>query len=469
MTEPRLLFDKIWDAHCVRRLGGDYDLVYVDRHVMHELASDVAFASVDDGGHPVRRPDLCFATHDHVVSSAPDRSEHTQVGNSRHVDTLRSNCRKHGIKLFDIAEPEQGIVHVLAPEQGIALPGLTLACGDSHTCTVGGLGALAWGIGTSELAHVLATQTIVQRRPKVMRVNLSGRLADGVSAKDLILALIGQYGASAADGYALEFCGETTAALDIEARLTLCNLSIEMGARMGQVAPDDATYEYLAGRPYAPHGQAWDQALDDWRQLPSHADAVAAREISFTVDALSPQVTWGTSPAQVAGVEAAVPDPAGFNSSSERVAAEQACEYMGLKPGERFSNIAIDKVFIGSCTNSRLSDLRTAAALIKGRQVADGVRAMVVPGSKAVLAAAEVEGLDQVFLRAGFEWRRPGCSMCIAMNGDQLQDGERCVSTSNRNFQGRQGRGGRTHLASPATAAASAVSGRITDPRTLLP
>ena len=468
MAAAQLLFDKVWNAHCVSSLGDGYDLIYIDRHVMHELASDVAFANVAEKEHVVRRPDLCFATHDHVVSTAPDRRDDSNPDSEKYVEALRRNSRKHGIRLFDLDHTEQGIVHVVAPEQGIVLPGLTVVCGDSHTCTLGGVGALAWGIGTSEVAHVLATQTLVQRRPQTMRIDCSGRLQDGVSAKDLILALIGRYGAGAGDGYALEFCGEAICGLDIEARLTLCNLSIEMGARMGQVAPDDVTYEYIAGRPYAPDGPQWELAMRYWRSLPSDPEASADREIDFAVDLLEPQVTWGTSPAQVGSTGSVVPDPDALDTSTARTAAENALDYMDLKPGTRLDEVEVDQVFIGSCTNSRLSDLRAAAAAIGGGKVAPGVRALVVPGSKAVKAAAEAEGLDRVFTEAGFEWRMPGCSMCIGMNGDRLEPGQRCISTSNRNFQNRQGRGGRTHLASPATAAASAIRGRITDPRTLV-
>ncbi len=468
MTAPRLLFDKIWDAHRVAALGGGYDLLYCDRLLTHELVSDVAFTMLKKAGRIPRRPDLVFATQDHVVSTAPDRDDETNPASSGYIRALRRNAREYGIRLFDLADPQQGIVHVIAPELAIAQPGLVMVCGDSHTCTLGGVGALAWGIGTSEVSHVLATQTLVQRRPAVMRVRCDGRLPPGVGAKDLILALIARYGANAGDGHALEFCGDAITALDVEARLTLCNLAIEMGARMGQVAPDDVTYDYLYGRDYAPRGADWDRAMRDWRTLPSDAGAIAARELAFDASALEPQVTWGTSPEHGTGVSGVVPDPRAVARNAEALAGmEKALAYMALVPGTPLTAIPIDAVFIGSCANSRLGDLRAAAAVVRGRKVAPGVRALVVPGSTTVRRAAEAERLDQVFLAAGFEWREAGCSMCVAMNGDALAPGQRCVSTSNRNFEGRQGPGARTHLAGPATAAASAIAGRIADPRAL--
>ena len=464
---PRLLFDKIWQSHCVATLGGGYDLIYIDRHMLHELASDVAFAILHKRGQSVRRPDLTFATHDHVISTAVGRQDDTWPESASYITTLRDNTQRHNIQLFDLHGPEQGIVHVVAPETGLALPGTTLVCGDSHTCTVGGLGTLSWGIGTSDVAHVLATQTLVQSRPQVMRIDCSGRLAQGVSAKDLILALIGQLGADAGTGHAIEYCGDAVASLSIEARLTLCNLSIEMGARIGQVAPDDTTYEYLSGRTYAPVGEDWDKALAHWQSLPSDPGAMATREISFDVSRLKPQITWGTSPAHVVDIDGVVPDPHDAADPQTRTGMEKALAYMDLEPGKRLADVAIDAVFIGSCTNSRISDLYAAADVVKGRSVAPGVRALVVPGSTQVRKQAEAAGLDKVFSDAGFEWRQAGCSMCVALNDDRLGAGQRCVSTSNRNFEGRQGKGSRTHLASPASAAAAAIRGCITDHRTL--
>ena len=464
---PQLLFDKVWGSHCVTTLGGGYDLIYIDRHMMHELASDVAFAMLHERGHSVRRPDLTFATHDHVISTAAGREDDTWPESASYITKLRDNTARHQIKLFDLHGAQQGIVHVVAPELGLALPGLTLVCGDSHTCTVGALGALSWGIGTSDVAHVLATQTLVQLRPGVLRIECNGQMPSGVAAKDLILALIGKFGADAGSGYAIEYCGEAVSSLSIEARLTLCNLSIEMGARIGQVAPDDTTYEYLSGRPYSPHGEDWDKALTHWRSLPSDLGASAAREIIFDVSHLKPQITWGTSPAHVVDIDGVVPHPSDAIDSQTRTGMEKALAYMGLKPGKRLTDVAIDTVFIGSCTNSRISDLRAAAEVIAGRRVASGVRALVVPGSTPVRVQAETEGLDKTFASAGFEWRHAGCSMCVALNDDRLTAGQRCVSTSNRNFEGRQGRGSRTHLASPASAAAAAITGYITDHRTL--
>ena len=465
--EPKLLFDKIWESHCVTSLGDGYDLIYIDRHMMHELATDVAFAKLHQRGHSVRRPDLTFATPDHVISTAPDRQDDTWPESASYITTLRENTSRHDVQLFDLHSPQQGIVHVIAPELGLALPGLTLVCGDSHTCTVGGLGALSWGIGTSDVAHVLATQTLVQLRPSVLRIDCTGRLPHGVVAKDLILALIGKFGADAGTGYAVEYCGEAVSILSIEARLTLCNLSIEMGARIGQVAPDDTTYEYLSHRPYAPIGQDWDDAIAHWRTLPGDAGTQAAREITFNVDQLKPQITWGTSPAHVTDIDGVVPDPAAAVDSQTRTGMEKALAYMDLEPGRRLTDIAIDTVFIGSCTNARISDLRAAAAVIAGRQVSSNVRALIVPGSSQVRAQAEAEGLHHIFRAAGFEWRKAGCSMCVGLNDDRLRPGQRCVSTSNRNFEGRQGKGSRTHLASPASAAAAAISGHISDHRNL--
>ncbi len=466
-SSPRLMFDKIWDEHKVTPVSKDYDLLYIDRHIMHELGSDVAFAELEKKNATVRRPDLTFATQDHVVPTEGKLSGSSGLSNARYIKILRENAFKHKIRLFDLGQNKQGIVHVVTPEQAIALPGLTLVCGDSHTCTVGGLGALAWGIGTSEVTHVLATQTLLQRRPKVLRIRCTGALAKYVSAKDLILHIIGKEGASAGDRLAIEYCGNAVKTLGIEARLTLCNLSIEMGARMGMVAPDDTTFEYLANRSFAPKEKRWDAALNYWKNLVSDEGAEPAREIIIDASSVQPQITWGTSPEQVIDVSDRVPDPEQIHNPLKRASAAKAQEYMNLKPNQSMSALKVDTVFIGSCTNSRLTDLRAAATIVKDRQKSPRVRALVVPGSIQVKNAAEAEGLDKVFLRAGFEWRMPGCSMCVALNGDQLEPNQRCVSTSNRNFENRQGFSGRTHLASPETAAASAIMGRIADPRML--
>ena len=465
--KPKLLFDKIWDAHRIATLGGGYDLVYIARHMLHELASDVAFNMLEKKTGKVRRPELTFATHDHVVSTGDDRASGSLPKYVKYIDMLRRNAERHQIKLFDLEDGEQGIVHVIAPELGIALPGLTFVCGDSHTCTVGGLGALSWGIGTSDVAHVLATQTLIQRRPKVFRVNCQGCLGEEVTAKDLILAIIGEYGADAGTGFAMEFCGKAVLQLSIDERLTLCNLSVEMGARMGQIAPDDITYEYLSGRKFVPTGRQWDQAIEYWSGLKSDQRALAEREESFDVTLLRPQITWGTSPAHVIPVDGVVPNPAEKAGKNTRAGMEKALAYMDLVPGQKMNDTKVDVVFIGSCSNSRISDLRAAAAVVKGRKVSPHVRALIVPGSSETKRVAEREGLDKLFKNAGFEWRHSGCSMCVAVNGDQLKEGQRCISTSNRNFEGRQGVGGRTHLASPATAAASAILGRICDQRSL--
>jgi 3-isopropylmalate/(R)-2-methylmalate dehydratase large subunit len=460
-----MFLDKVWEEHVVADLGDGFELLHVDRHMLHELSSDVAFAQVASVAASLRNPELTFATQDHVISTAPGRDDDSNPGSADYIRTMRRNAQEHGVELFDLGDPRQGIVHVIAPELGIALPGTLLVCGDSHTCTVGGVGTLAWGIGTSEVAHVLATQCIVQRRPKTLRARFLGRAPAGVVAKDLALFLIGRLGARGGDGYAVEYAGPAVEALEVEARLTLCNLSIELGARIGHVAPDEKTYAYLDGRPYAPSGEVRERALEAWRGLPSDPGARADLEVEVDASEIAPQVTWGTSPAQVCSVDAATPDPASIDAGAARDSAERALEYMGLSAGARLAGTPVDQVFIGSGTNSRLSDLREAARVAKGRRVSPRVRALVVPGSGQVKAAAEAEGLDAVFREAGFEWREPGCSMCVAMNGDEVGAGERCVSTSNRNFEGRQGRGARTHLASPATAAAAAIAGQIADPR----
>jgi 3-isopropylmalate/(R)-2-methylmalate dehydratase large subunit len=467
MSTPRTLFDKIWDEHVVARLGDGVDLLHVDRHMVFELTGAIAYRDLAAKARRPRNPELVFATVDHVVSTdIGDRETATSAEGRRMLGLLRDGLARHPPRaFFDLGDSRQGIVHVVAPEQGIALPGLTLLAGDSHTCTVGGLGALAWGIGSSEVEHVLTTQTIRQKRPKRLRVIVDGRLAPGVYAKDIVLALIARIGAAGGTGHAVEFAGPAIGTLDIEARLTLCNMAIEFGARIGQVAPDDATYQYLAGRPFAPKDEMWERALRHWKTLPSDPRAVFDREVALDASRLSPQVSWGTSPEQSMPIGGLVPDPNVMPDAAKREAAIASLRYMGLVPGEPIAGTPIDVAFIGSCTNARLSDLDAAAAVVAGRKVAPGVRALVVPGSGLVAAAAEAKGLDRVFRDAGFEWRAPGCSMCVAANGDVVAPGQRAVSTSNRNFEGRQGPGARTHLASPATAAASAIAGVLADPR----
>jgi 3-isopropylmalate/(R)-2-methylmalate dehydratase large subunit len=459
------LFDKIWQAHVVAELGDGHALLHVDRHLLHDLGGGRAVMDIKEKGYRLRNPGLTFATPDHAIASAPGRAGMTPAAEKLLAD-LRSLAHE-GVRLFDLGAPGQGIVHVIGPELGLSLPGALIVCGDSHTCTHGGMGALAFGIGSSEVTHVLATQCLIQRRPKRMRVSFEGARGDGVTPKDMILHLIGRIGAAGGTGYAVEYAGAAVRALDVEGRLTLCNLSIELGAKMGIVAPDDTTFAYLAGRDFAPKGALWESALAAWRRLPSDADAMFDREEHIDVGAIAPQVTWGTSPEQVIAVDARIPDPATIADPGKRRAAEAALDYMGLAPGAPIAGTPVDVVFIGSCTNSRLSDLRAAAEVARRGRVAPHVRAWVVPGSESVKRQAEAEGLDRVFRAAGFEWREPGCSMCVAANGDIVPPGQRSVSTSNRNFVGRQGPGARTHLASPAMAAAAALAGAITDLRTL--
>lgn len=462
------LFDKVWEAHAVATRPDGATLLHVDRHMVHELTSPQAFERLKAAGRAVRDPELTFATQDHIVATSPGRDDTTFSDGAPYVRALRRNVAEAGITLFDLDDPRQGIVHVVAPELGLALPGTTLVCGDSHTCTVGGLGALAFGIGTSDIEHVLATQTIVLGKPRRMRVRVDGRLGFGVTAKDLILAVIAEVGAGGGTGHAVEYAGAAIAALSVEERLTVCNMSIELGARIGIIAPDDTVLSYLAGRPYAPAGADWERAVAAWRALRSDDEAAFDREVTLDAAGIAPQVTWGTSPQDAAPIDAPVPDPRSMGG--ERAAsAARALAYMGLEPGTPLEGLPVQKVFIGSCTNSRLDDLRAAASVARGMRVAPGVAAMVVPGSTAVKRAAEAEGLDRVFAAAGFEWREAGCSMCCALNGDIVAPGERCVSTSNRNFEGRQGAGARTHLASPASAAAAAIAGRVTDVRKLGP
>jgi 3-isopropylmalate/(R)-2-methylmalate dehydratase large subunit len=455
----KTLFRKIWDAHVVG--DGDPPLIYVDLHLVHEVTSPQAFEALRLNGRRVRRPELTVATMDHNVPTTPgpvtDPLARTQL------EALRANCDEFGVRLFATGSGREGIVHVIGPELGLTQPGMTIVCGDSHTSTHGALGALAIGIGTSEVEHVLATQTLPQALPKTMRITFDGELPFGLAAKDMVLAAIGRIGVSGAQGHVVEYAGPAMEALSMEGRMTVCNMSIEAGARAGMVAPDDVTFGYVEGRPAAPRGAAWERALDDWRALRTDPSAEFDREVAVDVSRLRPQVTWGTNPGMVAPIDAVVPDPAEYADPDERRAVERALEYMALTPGTPLREIRIDKVFIGSCTNARIEDLRVAAQVVAGKRVAAGVHAIVVPGSAQVKAQAEDEGLQQIFEAAGFEWRRAGCSMCLGMNPDILQPGERCASTSNRNFEGRQGAGGRTHLLSPAMAAAAAVEGHFAD------
>jgi 3-isopropylmalate/(R)-2-methylmalate dehydratase large subunit len=461
------LFDKIWDSHLVARRADGRDLVYIDRHVLHELHAPHAFEQLDKQQRPVRRPDLTFSMQDHTVATSPGRDDATNSSGAAFLKAMREGSRRNGIRLFDIDDPEQGISHVVAPELGMVLPGATHAVPDSHASTVGGLGALAFGCGTSELAHILATQVMALRRPKRMRIRLEGRLGPHVTAKDVALRLIGDLGVAGARGYAVEYAGAAVRAMAIESRMTLCNLNIEMGGRSGFVAPDESTFSWIAGRPYAPQGAMWDAALAHWRTLASEHGAAFDREHVLDCSGLEPQITWGTDPSQVLGISGRVPDPSAAEPS-RRAAVESALAYMGLAPGMALAGLPVDRVFIGSCTNSRLPDLVAAAEVVRGRRVADGVVAMVVPGSTTVKREAEAAGLDRVFRDAGFFWGESGCSMCAGGNGDRGEPGERCVSTTNRNFEHRQGPKVRTHLVSPATAAATAVAGRIADVRRLI-
>ena len=462
---PATLFDKIWDPHVVADLGAGWSLLYCGRVLVHDLSGGRALREVGEAGYDVARPDLVFATPDHAVSSAPGRTSETFPTGGRLLAGLRQRAAETGVRLFDLGQDGNGIVHVMGPELGIVLPGTTLVCGDSHTCTNGGVGALAFGIGASELRHVLATQTLPQRKPKRMRIRFEGTAPPGVTPKDMILAAIGRFGAAAGTGYAVEYAGSAVRALSVEGRLTLCNLSIEMGAKIGMVAPDDTTFAWLKGRDFAPKGASWDAAVAAWRKLPSDDDAVFDRDLLIDMRDIAPQITWGTSPEQVLPVTGIIPDPANAPDAEKRGAWDAALAYMGLTPGAPIIGTKVDWVFIGSCTNSRIEDLRAAAAILRGRKVAPHVTAWVVPGSERVKHEAEAEGLDAAFREAGFEWREPGCALCVAANGEAVPPGARCVSTSNRNFVGRQGTGARTHLASPAMAAAAAVAGAIADVR----
>jgi 3-isopropylmalate/(R)-2-methylmalate dehydratase large subunit len=458
------LFDKIWERHVIADLGDDYALLHISRHLMHDGGG---LQAIKDAGLKVRNPDLTFATFDHIISTEPGRTHETLKPYAQRLYHMRDEARRWGIKLFDLGQPGQGIIHVVGPEQGITVPGTLLVCGDSHTCTHGGIGAIAFGIGATEVIHVLATQSLVQRKPKRMRVNFEGRRPAGVTPKDMILHLIGVIGAAGGTGYAVEYAGSAMRDMEVEGRLTVCNLSIELGAKIGMVAPDERTFQFLKGRPFAPIDALWDHAVADWHSLASDRDAVFDREVTIDVGRIAPQITWGTSPEHVIPVTERIPDPAAAGDPDRQKAMQATLDYMGLTAGMPIQEAKVDWVFIGSCTNSRLSDLRAAAEIAKGRKVAGHVRAWVVPGSENIKREAEAEGIDRVFREAGFEWREPGCSMCLAVNGDTIGPGQRSVSTSNRNFVGRQGPGGRTHLASPAMAAAAAIAGHIADVRAL--
>ena len=464
-SAPRTLVDKLWDAHVVTALDGGRDLLYIDLHLIHEVTTPQAFEGLRLAGRRVRRPDLTVGTLDHNISTGPRHLPLADALAVAMLDTLRTNCAAHGITLHDLDSPAQGIVHVIGPEQGLTQPGMTIVCGDSHTTTHGAFGALAFGIGTSEVEHVLATQCLALSRPKTMRVTLTGTRAPGVSAKDLALAVVGELTCAGGTGHTIEFTGEAVRALSMEERMTLCNMSIEAGARSSVVAVDDTTIHYLEGRPQAPRGEAWTAAVARWRDCVSDPGAGFDRTVTIDAATVVPLVTWGTRPDMVAPITARVPDPATLPSMAARASYEQALAYMGLAPGTPIDSIAVDRVFIGSCTNARIEDLREAARVAKGHHVAASVRALVVPGSQPVKRAAEAEGLHEVLIAAGFEWREPGCSMCLGMNDDVLEPGQRCASTSNRNFEGRQGRGGRTHLVSPAMAAAAAIRGHFADIR----
>lgn len=459
------LYDKIWQAHKVTAINEESDLLYIDRHLVHEVTSPQAFAGLREANRQVRCPEKTFATMDHNVSTKSRSLDAASEVSKNQLIALKQNCEEFGIVLYDLNSINQGIVHVMGPEQGITLPGTTIVCGDSHTSTHGAFGALAHGIGTSEVEHVLATQTLQQKKAKSLKIQIDGQINLGVTAKDIILAVIGKLGTAGGTGYVAEFCGEAISALSMEARMTLCNMSIEMGAKAGLIAPDQATYDYLEGRPFAPKGDDWQQAVAYWQTLKSDDDAVFDHTVVLNAADIQPQVTWGTSPEQVIGIDQLIPDPDAQSDLIKADAIRRALAYMDLKPGQKISELSVDTVFIGSCTNSRIEDLRAAASLVKGKQVAVGVEALVVPGSGLVKKQAEDEGLADIFKQAGFEWREPGCSMCLAMNDDRLGAGKRCASTSNRNFEGRQGRGGRTHLVSPAMAAAAAIYGRFVDIR----
>jgi 3-isopropylmalate/(R)-2-methylmalate dehydratase large subunit len=466
--QPRTLFQKIWDDHVVAEKPGAPAVLYIDLHLVHEVTSPQAFAVLKERGLKVRRPERTVATMDHSLPTRGGYEAADELGRLQ-LRLLESNAAEHGVRLYGLNSVERGIVHVIGPEQGFTQPGMTIVCGDSHTSTHGAFGALGFGIGTSEVGHVLATQCLLQRKPKTCEVRFEGALRPGITAKDMILALLAKIGVGGGTGHVLEYTGAAIRALDMEGRMTICNMSIEGGARAGMIAPDEKTFSFVAGREFAPQGAEWDRALARWRRLPTDAGATFDRSVTIDCSTLEPMVTWGTNPGQGVGITQPLPNPASVADAAERAGLQKALDYMKLEAGKPILGQKVDVVFLGSCTNSRLGDLRAAAELLRGRKVAPGVRMMVVPGSQSIKAAAEREGLDEVFKAAGADWREAGCSMCIAMNGDQLSPGELAVSTSNRNFEGRQGKGGRTVLASPLTAAAAAITGRITDPRTLSP
>jgi 3-isopropylmalate/(R)-2-methylmalate dehydratase large subunit len=467
MSKPKTLSEKLWDRHLVHEAPGEHDLLYIDMHLVHEVTSPQAFDGLRLAGRPVRRPDLTIATADHNVPTIQIERPIEDPISATQLAALDTNCGAFGIRLYPLADPGQGIVHVIGPEQGLTLPGMTIVCGDSHTSTHGAFGALAFGIGTSEVEHVLATQTLPQVRPKTMGVTVDGELQPGVTAKDVILAIIGKIGTGGGIGHIIEYRGSTIRKLSMEGRMTVCNMSIEAGAKAGMIAPDEVTFAYLEGRAHAPKGALWERAMDDWKSLPTEDGAVFDREVFLDGAAIRPHVSWGTNPGQVVPIDGIVPHPETIDDPGDREVATRALRYMGLEPGTPMRDIAVDTVFIGSCTNSRIEDLRLAATVVAGRKVQPSVRAMVVPGSMRVRAQAESEGLDRIFKDAGFEWRAAGCSMCLGMNPDKLRPGERCASTSNRNFEGRQGPGGRTHLVSPAVAAATAIAGTFATPAEL--
>lgn len=461
----KTLYQKVWDAHVVATPEGEAPIIYVDRHLVHEVTSPQAFSGLKVAGRKLRAPEKTFATMDHNTSTRSASLDALSPMARTQVETLAQNCKDFGVRLYDIHHPNQGIVHVMGPELGITLPGTVIVCGDSHTATHGAFGALAFGIGTSEVEHVLATQTLRQLKAKTMKIEVRGHLTDGVTAKDIVLAIIGKIGMDGGTGYVVEFCGEAIEALSMEGRMTVCNMAIEMGAKAGMVAPDQTTFDYLAGREFAPKGEDWTEAVAYWKAIKTDDGAVFDAVVELDAADIAPQLTWGTNPGQVVAIDGKVPNPLDEANPSTRASMEKALEYIGLSAGTPMTDISINKVFIGSCTNSRIEDLRSAAVHAKGRKVANGVTAIVVPGSGQVKAQAEAEGLDKIFIEAGFEWRLPGCSMCLAMNDDRLEAGDRCASTSNRNFEGRQGRGSRTHLVSPAMAAAAAVAGHFVDIR----
>ena len=465
--KPRTLFEKIWDDHVVHKGDDGTCTLYIDRHLVHEVTSPQAFEGLRLAGRKVRKPQATLAVADHNVPTydrnLPIKEEESRI----QIETLTKNCKEFGIQLFDMKDKRQGIVHIIGPEQGFTQPGMTIVCGDSHTSTHGAFGALAFGIGTSEVEHVLATQTIIQKPAKTMRISVDGQLSTGVTAKDMILAIIGEIGTAGGAGYVIEYAGEAVRSLSMEGRMTICNMSIEGGARAGMVAPDEKTFAYIKGRPMAPTAENWDKAVSYWKSLVSDPGAAYDREVKLDAAEIPPLVTWGTTPEDIVPITGEVPSPGDFDDPDKKASAQRMLDYMGLKPGTKMQDIKVDKIFIGSCTNARIEDLREVAKIVNGHKVAGSVHAMIVPGSGLVKTQAEIEGLDKIFIEAGFDWREPGCSMCLGMNSDQLKPGERCASTSNRNFEGRQGRGGRTHLMSPAMAAAAAITGRLTDVREL--